>query len=163
MPIFPDLSLPIQPLQRSGFLLYKDPRCREGPAAHSSCVTAEHRLRLPEKVLQGCAAWLPAISGYSVIPDLSKLFSAFLVLGSCTSLSSKLFWILGHEGDFFCDVYNVTENERIFCRQTTNLISCDLSFDLFLTYLSSILFIFESHTPGLDWAVSKFFPFFFFF
>lgn len=67
------------------FLLYQGPRCGEGPAAHSSCVSAEHWAETVWESPAGLCSVTPAISECAVTPDPFKPFSAFLVLGSCTS------------------------------------------------------------------------------
>lgn len=67
----------------------------------------------------GCLrkSWRAVAACHSWVFSYSWPVQAFLCIPCSLQLyvlSSKLFWILGHERDFFCDVYNVTENERIF-------------------------------------------------
>lgn len=93
---------------------YKVPHPREGHAAHGcsvNCHTAEDtnsdRLRKSSRDLQCdplALVWIPSLLTSSRF-FLHSLFSV--------DVSCKLFLILGHEKDF-CDVYNLTENKRIF-------------------------------------------------
>lgn len=152
---FPDSVLSMQPLYRSVFILQSltllgRPCCSQQQLLHSW----GPELRQPEKVLWDLRCDPLALVGILSFLTHSNFFLHSLFLEDVHPFLQTVRNSRPWEGLLWCVQCN-WEWEDFFVGRLSGMIACDLFFDLFLTYLHSILLIFVSHSPGADWAISR--------